>query len=70
MQGPSLAMAHTEYYAGSQQEQSIPVQCIHQQCTFISLLAEAMMAPKEISANFNLEVLSHLFVGPQQLPQP
>lgn len=61
MQGPS----HT----GSQQQQSNPVQCIHQQCTFIYLMAESMMALKEISAIFSLGVVSHLFVDPQQLPQ-
>lgn len=59
-------MAHT----GSQQQQSNPVQCIHQQCTFIYLMAESMMAQKEISAICSLGVVSHLFVGPQQLPQP
>lgn len=69
MQGPSLAMTHTEYYAVSQQEQSNPVQCIHQQCTFIYLMAESKKALKEILANFSLGVVSHLFVGSQQPPQ-
>lgn len=69
MQRPSLAMAHTEYYAVPQQEQSNPVRCIHQQCTFIYLMAESKKALKEILGNFSLGVVSDLFVGPRQPPQ-
>lgn len=53
----------TEYYAVSQQEQSNPMQCIHQWCTFIYLMAESVMALEEILANFSLGVVSHSFVG-------
>lgn len=62
--GPSSTMQ-----CHSQQEQRDPVLYIHQQRTFIYLTAESMMVLKEILANYRLGVVSHLWVGPQQLPK-
>lgn len=62
------AMAHTvlcSVTAGAKQPSAVHSSRIH----IYLFMAESMMALKEILANFSLGVVSHLLVGPQQLPE-